>query len=626
MTNELVPLYHGNTKVTINYNIAELKSKQYYFNNKNEPIEAEYMLPSHSEVVISEIEIQYKDKVICARIEEGEAESLLDDCSTDKSLNMHTLVKSTKENKIVNLGSIPPKSEIVVTCTYYQALDVENLSWRLFVPAEITPRYIGDLPNLDSVQHHVGGYGSMEESEESKSELLDNVSEANRVFYQSLEFTWEFEVCINSSSPLTRIVSTSHDIDVNLIDDKENKALVKLKDLSKLNEWDFKLLYKNEEINKPMILTQKLGDEHALMISFLVDLAAKPESERKQQLSIGKVDMKQTIQYEDFTNVEIHSNEYYFVLDRSISMNGICIDTAKEALILFLRSLPAGSTFNVVSFGSDFEKMYPSTVEYNQENLDYSILETEKFIANLGGTDIYNPLEDIFTNIDKNSKLDKHVYLLTDGQVNNTQNVIKLIKQYSESLILHCIGIGKGVSDAFIVGTAKAGNGKYYFVDDKANGLEEVIIEALSKSFVPFMKISEHKVEVDGVLSIQSSEFIDSELRINHGDKFTYYTIVNELISTELEGSIKLKMFNPNNDEIFEFEFDLINQWKIEGNSIFKLIASKIIAEFTDANDKNSAISISTKYQVPSCFTSFFGAEKVINKVTKLVQYEKAIN
>jgi len=50
-------------------------------------------------------------------------------------------------------------------------------------------------------------------------------------------------------------------------------------------------------------------------------------------------------------------------------MWGERIETAKNALILFLKSLPPGSMFQVVSFGSDFENLFPDPLEYNDDSL-----------------------------------------------------------------------------------------------------------------------------------------------------------------------------------------------------------------------------------------------------------------
>jgi hypothetical protein len=73
-------------------------------------------------------------------------------------------------------------------------------------------------------------------------------------------------------------------------------------------------------------------------------------------------------------------------------MSGTRINKAKEALILFLKSLPTDSYFNIISFGSDCIKLYNKSQIYSTETLKYAIKEIEKMSANMGGTEIMNPL------------------------------------------------------------------------------------------------------------------------------------------------------------------------------------------------------------------------------------------
>ena len=70
---------------------------------------------------------------------------------------------------------------------------------------------------------------------------------------------------------------------------------------------------------------------------------------------------------------DLSRKEYIFLIDRSGSMY-YTIKMAREALILFLYSLPAGSKFNVCSYGSHHEFMFNErSVEYNDENMRYAI-------------------------------------------------------------------------------------------------------------------------------------------------------------------------------------------------------------------------------------------------------------
>ena len=50
--------------------------------------------------------------------------------------------------------------------------------------------------------------------------------------------------------------------------------------------------------------------------------------------------------------------EYIFLIDRSGSMHQT-IKLARQALITFLQSLPVGSKFNICSYGTRHEFMFP---------------------------------------------------------------------------------------------------------------------------------------------------------------------------------------------------------------------------------------------------------------------------
>ena len=176
-------------------------------------------------------------------------------------------------------------------------------------------------------------------------------------------------------------------------------------------------------------------------------------------------------------------------------MEGNSIDVAKDALKLFIRSLPSGSFFNVYSFGSTTQKLFDSISEYDQKIVDEALAKIDTFSADLGGTEIYTPLNDIFTN-DSDLELNKHVFIITDGEIFNPDTLYKLIEKNNKDFTVHTIGIGSGVSIELIEKCAFAGGGKSYFVNNQADGLKGKVIDALSKAFQPNIKINQRQLDV----------------------------------------------------------------------------------------------------------------------------------
>ena len=89
-------------------------------------------------------------------------------------------------------------------------------------------------------------------------------------------------------------------------------------------------------------------------------------------------------------------SEMIFLIDRSGSMSGSLIERAKETLQFFLRSMPEGVRFNIIGFGSRYETMFKESVPYNDDNLDIATGKVNEIRANLGGTNLYDPLKYIF--------------------------------------------------------------------------------------------------------------------------------------------------------------------------------------------------------------------------------------
>ena len=112
---------------------------------------------------------------------------------------------------------------------------------------------------------------------------------------------------------------------------------------------------------------------------------------------------------------------YILLLDQSYSMIDNAMKLAIKALILFLQSVPSSSFYQIIGFGFEYIKYDETPKEYSKVNIKKSISFAETLTANLGGTDIFIPLNDIYSSYEiyDKIKLPKNIFLLTDGYITN---------------------------------------------------------------------------------------------------------------------------------------------------------------------------------------------------------------
>lgn len=220
------------------------------------------------------------------------------------------------------------------------------------------------------------------------------------------------------------------------------------------------------------------------MINFILKLVQKLEVE-KSKLHQSESSMDKQIDY-DINAKEgefIESRgEFIFLLDRSGSMEGQKISMVIQSVLLFIKSLPTDSIFNIISFGSSYERMFPVSVRYDNVNIEQAINQINGYKADMGGTELYEALYDVLSQ-SLNSEYPRNLYLLTDGEVSSPGKVINLVESALGNIKINAIGIGEGVNRDFIIKLVNSSKGYYHFVN-QVEELNRTIIEALKSNFL----------------------------------------------------------------------------------------------------------------------------------------------
>ncbi|KAJ3981390.1 von Willebrand factor type A domain-containing protein [Lentinula detonsa] len=166
--------------------------------------------------------------------------------------------------------------------------------------------------------------------------------------------------------------------------------------------------------------------------------------------------------------------EYVFVVDRSGSMRGERIRLVREALVVLLRGLPtSGTTFNIISFGTNATKLWDTSRQYSQTTLEEATNHVDVMQADYGGTEIASALSLAYSSLPKPLGRPVAVILLTDGSawdvstcVSHTQTALSTLPHSTPDSFIRVftVGIGDGASSDTCDSIARAGNGMAVYV------------------------------------------------------------------------------------------------------------------------------------------------------------------
>ncbi|XP_034643112.1 von Willebrand factor A domain-containing protein 5A isoform X2 [Trachemys scripta elegans] len=400
-SNKPVPLRSGSVTVLIRGFVADVGCELLYRNEELEPVEAVFVFPVDAEAAVYAFQASLGGACIEAQLrEKKKAQELYGDALAAGQSSFLLQQEGTGGDVFsCSLGNLSPGEEAVLTLRYVCELPLEpDGAARYMLPAVLRPRYTPHGWDGEDVTQGVP-----------------------RVPQGELPYTLSLSVTLQSPHGLDRVLSNCSLTPLSYTAGNRTTAQVSLAEAPPWDR-DVELLVYYAEPHKPSAVLEvglpgaepgSLMGDPAVMVTLLPSL---PEAVPGQS----------------------SAGEFIFLLDRSGSME--CpmdgrdrspqrIDSAKETLVLLLKSLPLGCYFNIYGFGSRFESFYPQSVGYTQQTMAESLQRVQQLQADLGGTEILAPLRAIYSSPCRDGH-PRQLFVFTDGEVGNTQDVIAEVQRH----------------------------------------------------------------------------------------------------------------------------------------------------------------------------------------------------
>ena len=575
----------------VNEIFATTELKQFFTNPLNDSIELSITFPIKPEISLIKFIVSIGEKIIKSKvIEKEKAKEKYGDSIASGNVGFISRYNRSMSNYSVNIGNILPKQKIKLTSIFIQMIGSQDMSYEY----EIMEKY----PSF---------YYKNNQSQNKKIKANFKIKTQSKITRLIAPF-FDKEAKKNSS----------YDVKFNKDNTEANISYIK-NSINERNDKNnlisFSILFRTEKMTSPVLYYQYNPEfkETSYSIHYIYstkDLKNIPISNLVDQDNT----ISYTDKYEDKNAIFETPGLFVFLIDQSGSMDGESIKLVKKALLLFIQSLPPKSYFQLIGFGSRFKKYNLEPVEYNKENVSNIINVINSLDAEMGGTNISSPLDDIYKNKNyQNINLSKNIFLLTDGEVDNREECINLITTNSNKFRIHAIGIGNYFDKILIERCGKLGKGSSSFVSD-VNKINNVVIETLNKCLRPYL--TEVKFNFQNYQNNKQNAVVECypENNFTYQDEIMNYSFIldekNKIDIDNLNEDIRIEIESkdPNNLIKENLSFSKNNIIKLEnGDNMSKMIISKALKNnklFIENEQKE--IDFAQKYQILSKNTSLF--------------------
>ena len=581
--------------------VAEVQLTQRYKNTDTNPIEAVYVFPVDDRAAISGFTARVGDKLVHGVVQKKkEAREEYDD-ALSSGHGAYLMESQSNDTLSVRLGNVAPGSEAEIQLTYSVECDTEGRSVTVSLPTTIKERYTPHVPTDDGSLAAEEEKMEVDEPADDKSsaatvgeEKMDVDSGPGPSYSSDVAYGLTFSLEAFMSGQIVSASSSTHPVKVKNDPDNTHHCTVELAVKEVPMDKDLVVRVEHTAANQPSasIVPSPRDDDKspALMVSFLPEF--------------------------DEGLVEGDQFEAIFLVDRSGSMGGGArspMEQCKAALQLFLRSLPEKSVFNIVGFGSSYSKLFPKSQAYNTQNLETATDHVKSISSNMGGTEIYTPLKELLRASPTKKGATKTIFLLTDGAVGNTSEIITEVKKNAKTSRVFTFGLGDNAGQALVRGVAHAGNGQPCFIRS-GEALDEMIITQLGKALGPVLD----QPEVDlGSLKVSKQAPSSSSLPpVFNGSLYTVVAFLSPDSPTEGEVTLWGKLCGKKQEYKIRVSPSLSDTW-IGSRILHSLTAHRLIRDLEESGEMDGrrdwmeeVTKLSLHWQVLSSQTAFLAVEE----------------
>ena len=623
--------------IYLNSNVNEIYASteltQYFSNPLDNAIELTISFPIKEEISLTKFVVIIDEKVVLSKVMAKEkAEEKYNDSIASGNQGFISTYDEQMNNYSVNIGNINPKQKIKLNTIFIQMIGSQDMSYEFDIMEKYPSFHYKGLNKNDARNKIIKANFNIETQSKITrliAPLLDEEAKKNSTY--EVAFSNDFK-----KAEIKYIKNPDAQTNKNVIRTTPAFTGGKLGAfVGQVNQptfyTSFCILFRTENMNKPILYYQYNPElkETSYSINYVypskslkgIPIPTQPDQDNKISYSS---------KYED-NEVNETPGLFIFLIDQSGSMSGKSIDLVKQSLLLFIQSLPVGSYFQLIGFGSDFKKYNEEPVEYNQENVKNIINVINDLKANMGGTNISGPLDAIYKNNNYSKiNLSKNIFLLTDGQVHDREQCVNLITTNSNKFRIHALGIGNDFDKVLIERSGKLGKGSSSFVEN-VEKINSVVIDTLNKCLRPYL------TEIQFNFQNYQNNCKNTLVKCNPVNNFTYqneimnYSFIldenNKINVDNLSEPINIEIVGKDPKNIIKENVSFINNQNIiklqNGDEMSKMIVGKALKNNKELmDDEKKEIEFAKKYQILSKNTALFAEilNDNNNKQSKLIK------